>query len=101
MGIDDIYGCFVDEENGGPCVLDDDNDGTIDDCIIAQGLVYEGKHKGYCKYWRSTTGDPWNDGLEFAINRAEFMCDKLVEEGRVNQAQAINLLIDALEVYVD
>jgi len=105
MGINDDYGCFVDDENGSECVMDrgqvDDITWTYDDCFIAKGLHSEGKTKEHCKYWRSKTGDPWNDGLEFAINKAEDLRDHLVSIGKIHQANAIGNVIDELEVYVD
>jgi len=106
MGINDEYGCFVDDEDGAACVMDrgKTDDGIVwshKDCILAANLHAEGKSKGHCKYWRSKTGDQWNDGLAFAIHRTESMIDEFTESGQVQKANGLFQLVDALEVYLD
>jgi hypothetical protein len=52
-----LYGCFVDEEQGSACVFDGEDNGCggtyeLSDCEIAMELYHCNKGKKECRYWK-------------------------------------------------
>lgn len=46
------YGCFIDGLNGEDCVFNNVDGLTVDDCVIAIGLVRKSKSKNNCPHWK-------------------------------------------------